>query len=621
MSFFAGFVNGIFNGMDWREARDDRRTERDRNETRWDWTQEDREYQVSERERVAREREEARARAAAGRAQAEARRAEEEQRRQADLQSLNESVDIWLGGGREPVSVMGESPQPASPSVDLGQGRTAPPASNARPAAESDPRPPRLEERARRDDKMLDSPRAPSGPAPTGFQRPPVSLSRQPGEIDALASELAQFNNTADAQASRATRMQEQAEAAMPAAQAAAAPRMATGAAPTAPQPQDDAAARRAQDIAAGTRAAAGRTGGSIMSVVDGLADRATRGMLAAGEAASNASGAALSAAQMPGAGAAAFRGAERSGTLARRPGMTPVPITQPRNVQMPPQPAQGQPGAAAQPGQLAQGAQVRPEVQQQAQASPEQAPRTASGVPVTSVQQIARDAVSIAPQARGHDQNSRQVRERAAEQFVEQYRQRQVLPIVEHLIRTGRLDEARETQAFFDDQEVRRGMMSWARAAHAYTVNDFEGMIEGMVETFNNERYYPDGLSVQDYDIERNEDGEVIGADITFRDQRSGRTFTQQFRGFDDIVFAGIGALAPEEVHERWSAMLSQRRDQRQPEDPDYLALREQAFEELQDVSGRQPTAEQIDERVRQIIASRGGASGIGAAQVTVMP
>ncbi len=664
MSLFAGFVGGLFDGMDWRESRDDRRTQRKREAVRESWAQEDRTHTLSERERVAREREQARARGAAARARAEQTRVE-------DLAALNESVDVLQGLGRSaPAQGAGQYPEPISIRDNIAPraGGNATAAGATVLPAETRQRPAVSPQRSNRDNKT-DDPRPAADPAPlssrsmslidanspipseASVQREAArrqAVSPMPGatnqgfapapqsagtEIDDIAAGLAAL--PAPSPAPRAQVMATQANRTVPAAREAAA-RPAPAPAPQPATPADQ-YSERAQGIARVIPDALSRVGRGAVSLLGSAAETQGRRALAEQALNQDTAGIAIAATGAPGAGAASMRRADELRRLAARPGQTQG--TSLGAVTLPPQAGSALEPAApvaptraqmnygtpmVEPAMPPRAGGVRPEVRQQAQATPDQAPQTQSGTPMASVQQVARQAISIAPQAGRGGANTREVRERAAETFVQQYRQQTMLPIVERLIRTGRVSEARQMQGFFDDLRVQDGMRSWARAIHAYSVNDTEGMVEALSEAYNNEAYYADGLSVERAEPVPNEDGEVIGADITFRDNESGRTFTQQIRGINDLVAVGIGTLSPEAAFEHMLG-LTLGRDAPEPQRisaGDMVRVRAQAQSEVTQDGAREATQEEIDARVRAILQGAGmSASGLGARPVPVMP
>ncbi|SDX74211.1 hypothetical protein [Roseicitreum antarcticum] len=247
--------------------------------------------------------------------------------------------------------------------------------------------------------------------------------------------------------------------------------------------------------------------------------------------------------------------------------------------------------------------------------------PRTEEGTPMGSVQAATtvaqRAGMSVASAARGDASpaQSRQVADRAADATVREYRSTQMPPIVEHYIRTGQIEKARAFEAWTQERSVQQGMRSWARAMHAFSLNDMEGMLDGLVGAYEAQDYYDDGLSVVREGTQMKTDpqsGEVIGATIMFRDNQTGRTFRQEVNGLRDMVAIGVGALAPEAAFDRmWSATFGADEDNR-PERltaQNRIAIRKQAAEE----AGIGATPEQITAAEQRILGSLGQGSGGG--------
>lgn len=674
--------------MDWREGRDDRQTERERNETRWDWQNEDRDWQredrqftLSERERVARERQEARARNAATRAQAEA-------RRQADLAAWGRTADAMSAppaSARAPVSIappdmapgaMSPPSRAASNSVSIMP--TPAPAESIPAPVETGERPAVPRQRANRDQKL--GPRIEDDePAPTDeslrrdTDRRAVSIAAaestapQPASAPVSISSDADIDRIAAGLSAAPQPSPRDRSAEMLAAQETIQPRPG---APTAPEERvPDAYDRRAESVWGAVRDGAGRAGRAAVSILEGAAERMGGTMLRDSASQMDTAGTIASGVGMTGAGARAYRTAEDLRRVADRPGqtrgrpmtevdmppqeqpeppppLTPgeeaarrnptgqtygVPMVEPR---MPPSAAtpsprpQAAPEASTAPAPAQQAAQapagVRRDVAQIAQATPRQMPQTAEGTPTASMQAVAAETVAAARSGQG---NTPRAREQVAERFVETYRRNTLPPIVDHFIRTGRISEASQAMEFFDQLEVRAGMQSWARAIHAYSLNDTEGMLDGLLEAYNNESYYPDGLSAvrSGTRMVTNEDGEVIGADITLRDNATGREFTQQIRGLDDMIAVGIGTLSPEAAFEHYlEASGARRAARRQNIEPTQMRqIEDAAYERASQGGLRQPTPEEVQSEMQAILSRMGvSASGMGArAAIPVLP
>ena len=667
MSFFAGFVNGAFRGMDWREGRDDRRTERARNETRWDWENEERDWQREDRDWEREDRQftmSERSRAVGRRSQAEA-------RRQADLDAWGRTADAMSAppaSARAPVTIAPDlAPGAMSPPSRAGSNAVsimptpAPVAASPAPV-EAAERPAAPRQRANRDQKL--GPGAEdTAPVPTADSlsrdadrravsiaaaestapqpaRAPVSIASE-ADIDRIAAGL-----SAAPQPSPRDRSAE-----MLAAQDTIPPRRSPERAPMPSMPESITRPhqRTQEQIDADLARMPAAFRGEPVAPADPDAPPAPSGVQAEMQRQAQADRAAV------GAVAEALRAdtdasmtegeqAARARLMRDNPGMTEAPRRPVSVLDMPPagpgrapvsiatqpqpaaRPASTAPAPAQQPASPPTG--VRRDMAQIAQAAPQQMPQTQGGTPTASVQAVAAETVAAARGGRG---NTPRAREQVAERFVDTYRRDALPPIVDHFIRTGRISEASQALEFFDQLEVRAGMQSWARAIHAYSMNDTEGMLDGLLEAYNNEAYYPDGLSAvrSGTRMVTNEDGEVIGADIALRDNATGREFTQQIRGLDDMIAVGIGTLSPEAAFEHYLEAASARRARQNPTlEPSQM--RQIEAEAQRRVSERRTLAgsgEATPEEVRaemQAILSRMGvsASGMGArATIPVLP
>lgn len=661
MSFFTGFVNGAFRGMDWREGRDDRQTERERNATRWNWENEEQDWQREDR---GWERED-RQFTLSERSRATARRAQAELRRQADLDAWGRTADAMSAppastrapvaiapdlasgamsppsrAGSNAVSIM-PAPVAASPAPVEAAERPAAPRQRANrdqklgPGAEDNAPVPTADSLRRDADRRAVSIAAAESTAPQPA-RAPVSIASD-ADIDGIAAGL-----SAAPQPSPRDRSAE-----MIAAQDTIPPRRSPERAPMPSLPESVTRPRQRtqEQIDADLARMPPAFRGEPVAPADPDVRPAPSGVQAEMQRQSQADRAAVGAAveafrAEPDASMTDDERAARERLMRDNPGMTEAPRRPSSVLEMPPasptrppvsiadqpqpalRPASTAPAPAQQPASPP--ASVRRDMEQIAQAAPQQMPQTAGGTPTASVQAVAAETVAAARGGRG---NTPRAREQVAERFVDTYRRDALPPIVDHFIRTGRISEASQALEFFDQLEVRAGMQSWARAIHAYSVNDTEGMLDGLLEAYNNEAYYPDGLSAvrSGTRMVTNEDGEVIGADIALRDNATGREFTQQIRGLDDMIAVGIGTLSPEAAFEHYLEAAGARRAARSPaiEPAQMRQIEDAAFERASQGGLRQPTPEQVRSEMQAILSRMGvSASGMGArAAIPVLP
>lgn len=196
-------------------------------------------------------------------------------------------------------------------------------------------------------------------------------------------------------------------------------------------------------------------------------------------------------------------------------------------------------------------------------------APKTDQGTPMASFT-MAREMGIIGKDAVVKSTPGQ--RDRAATGFVAAYQKEKIPAIVEHYLRNGEVEKAKAFQEWSDDSEVRAGMKSWAKAGHAFSVGDGEGFLDNLAEAYNVRGYADDGYSVDrsKSQLVYGNNGELLGAQITFIDDGTGREFVQNFEGINDLMAVGWGMLAPEKQFEiGWAATVGAKKADPQKIDP----------------------------------------------------
>jgi len=133
----------------------------------------------------------------------------------------------------------------------------------------------------------------------------------------------------------------------------------------------------------------------------------------------------------------------------------------------------------------------------------------------------------------------------------VEAYRQQKLAPIVEHYLRTGQPEKAAAFEKFLADKRTQEGMKSWLKAAHAYNMGDKDGFIDGIVGAYNS--YFDDGYTAvkEKSEFERDGNGNITRAKIAFRNDETGEITYQVFEDTRDVVVAALGGLEPSAAFE----------------------------------------------------------------------
>ncbi|WP_417724555.1 hypothetical protein [Salipiger sp.] len=230
---------------------------------------------------------------------------------------------------------------------------------------------------------------------------------------------------------------------------------------------------------------------------------------------------------------------------------------------------------------------EAAPAAQATAAVAPTQ--QTPEGTPEESVEAVRAAAVSAGGPGAGA---SPQQQDRMAAAFVEDYTTRRARKIISFYEARGQFEKANAFRGFLKDKQVREGMGHWSKAIIAASNGDEREFVEQISRAYNTKGYYDDGYSI-DPDgtgFARDANGEIIpgSAKITFVNDRTGESFTQQVDGQGDLYRLGIDHLSVEQVFERGWA--------------EYKTGREAALE-------REPSAKEITDAIK--VLSEGAVSG----------
>lgn len=142
---------------------------------------------------------------------------------------------------------------------------------------------------------------------------------------------------------------------------------------------------------------------------------------------------------------------------------------------------------------------------------------------------------------------------------FMSFYRDVAAPKIRDRYLATGRPEAAATFEKWVADEGRKAGMEAWSKGVQAAARGDEGAFLDHMIDAYNADAYFDDG-----YDIVRSKsgfirgkDGNPTGAEITFRDQRTGKTSKQTFNDIGDIYEMGIQFLAPESVFEYGSKQI----------------------------------------------------------------
>lgn len=150
--------------------------------------------------------------------------------------------------------------------------------------------------------------------------------------------------------------------------------------------------------------------------------------------------------------------------------------------------------------------------------------------------------------------------RKRAAGAFMDYYREYGAPIVMEEMLKRGDFAGAQAFQEFLDRGETKAAMENWAKAAFAANIGDMDTFASEIMTAYNRLDYFPDGTTIVEKEsgFTRGRDGEITGARITFKDEKTGNTFEQVFSDPSDLVRMGITMLAPEEAFKHYAEQVA---------------------------------------------------------------
>ena len=205
-------------------------------------------------------------------------------------------------------------------------------------------------------------------------------------------------------------------------------------------------------------------------------------------------------------------------------------------------------------------GAQSTPNITSDAQGSPsieaatQTAPQEGRGVLGK------KDVVKATPQQR----------ERAANDFMNYYTQEAVPKIFDFYAKRGDLNKAEAFKSWYETEQAQAQARSWSKAVHAAQIGDEDAFLDNMADSYD---AFDNG-----YEVVRDQSGftydqnnNITGGRVAFKNTKTGKVHVETFDDQEDILRAGINAMAPEKVFEYLYGQVEQAgkiaADQRQHE------------------------------------------------------
>lgn len=521
MAGIAGFINGVFQGMDWREGREDRARVRKMQDEEFGWRREDQEWQREDRDFTRSERDYARSE-----------RERQRKEREAELAAWNEYADELTGKTAGVPANTATVAIPRPENTYVGNGNLSFSTKSAQPQTQPATRPQQRPEMSLGQIAAMDAPRPQAmTDAPTLAQpaaQPPLVYRTPDGTQYEMGMSLNDAVRSLGPDAVGYRQGQIDPRLARAAGVGAAAPIPPVAAQPNAPIRQivPNMPMPRAPMV---QTAGPGPTGRIDPALYDqGILPRRF--------------------VEDPMAAPAPRRAVQGPPVQFTGPAMPPNPDTG----ELPP-PSIGGPIPSLPAGMTPSRNFSRPAQTPPAKQPVEAAPKTEQGTPMASVQTVAELSFGLIGE-NGVVKTTPQRIERTVAAAEKEYRQNKVPSIVEHYIRTGQPEKAEAFEKWVNDKGVREGMRAWQKSILAVQANDGDGFLNGLADAYEANNYYDDGLSVvrEKSDVSYDERGNIVGAQVTFKDDATGREFTQNFSDIEDFVATAIGVMAPESAFDK---------------------------------------------------------------------
>lgn len=130
---------------------------------------------------------------------------------------------------------------------------------------------------------------------------------------------------------------------------------------------------------------------------------------------------------------------------------------------------------------------------------------------------------------------------------FLDYYVKEGTPKVTEAYIRAGQPEKAKAYGEWVKNEQVQKGMESWAKAMQSAQMDDADGFAKHTMEAYNNSGYFDDGLKGK-AKLRKDDKGKTVGVDLEFTDA-SGKTVTQSFDGMESLYRFGTMFLSPEQV------------------------------------------------------------------------
>ena len=152
-----------------------------------------------------------------------------------------------------------------------------------------------------------------------------------------------------------------------------------------------------------------------------------------------------------------------------------------------------------------------------------------------------------VGGQSYGSEEEARGAAEKQVGSFMDYYTKTVMPQYQEHWMQTGQVDKAQAMQKWLENEDVQKGVKSWANAVRSFQVGDSAGFKKNLMKAYNNEGYFADGVKAESIEDVKNDKGQLLGYKIKFKDAKG--NVTEQTYDGEDVARLGLNALSPAEV------------------------------------------------------------------------
>lgn len=155
--------------------------------------------------------------------------------------------------------------------------------------------------------------------------------------------------------------------------------------------------------------------------------------------------------------------------------------------------------------------------------------------------------AYNVGDQSYGDETRARKAAEGQVGSLDEFYQKVAVPKIYEQYLEIDP-EKAEVWRNWNEQKQVQQGQNYWSKALALANAGDFDGFGKNIVKAYNTRGYFDDGTQVKDWKTLKDADGNITGAQLTFKGP-DGKEYSQVINGMEDAYRMGAFMLSPENV------------------------------------------------------------------------